>query len=130
MCCRLLTEFSTPFVNMRFMMILFGKESSLFYKINEQLGYWSFVLSRPLLSPFFWYCTISHWNNQMFWNLDPLLLAFWIITSVGLDILNCIWFKTITIGSSNLLLKLFLKFCLPFIFCNIFKSRCKNRQIF
>lgn len=108
-CCRLLTELSTPFVNLRFMMILFEKENTIWYKVNEQLGYWTFVVSRPLLAPFFWYCTMSHWNDQKFWNLDPLLMAFWIITAVGLDILNCIWFKTITIGYYNEQIKPLLK---------------------
>jgi len=100
-CCRLLTELSTPSVNLRFMMILLKKENSTLFTLNENFGYWAFVVSRPLLSPVFWYCTLTHWNNPEFWNLDPLLLAFWIITAGGLDILNVIWFKSISIGYYN-----------------------------
>jgi len=100
-CCRLLTELSTPSVNLRFILILLKKEKTLLFVMNENFGYWAFVVSRPLLSPVFWYCTLTHWNNQLFWNLDPLLLAFWIITAGGLDALNIMWFKTISIGYYN-----------------------------
>ena len=99
-CCRLLTELSTPSVNLRFILILLKKENTFLFTINENFGYWAFVVSRPLLSPVFWYCTLTHWNNQLFWNLDPLLLAFWIITAGGLDALNIMWFKTISIGNA------------------------------
>ena len=98
-CCRLLTELSTPSVNLRFIMILLKKEKTLLFTLNENFGYWAFIISRPLLSPVFWYCTFSHWNNELFWGLDPLLLGFWVITAAGLDALNTIWTKAITIGT-------------------------------
>jgi len=82
-------------------MILLKKEKTFLFVLNENFGYWAFVVSRPLLSPVFWYCTLTHWSNELFWNLDPLLLAFWIITAGGLDALNIMWFKTITIGTNN-----------------------------
>ena len=100
-CCRLLTELSTPFVNLKFMLELLGQAKSALYTLNEHVAFWAFIASRPLLSPFFWYATFSHWNSSAFWSMDPLLLSFWLISAGGLDLLNTIWLKSIVPGYYN-----------------------------
>jgi len=97
-CCRLLTELSTPFVNLKFMLMLVGQAKGALYIANEHIAFWCFIISRPLLSPFFWYCTLHHWTNPKFWSMDPALLIFWIVSATGLDILNSLWLKSIIKG--------------------------------
>jgi len=112
-CCRLLTELSTPFVNLRFMLILIEQSKSALYIINEHVAFWCFIVSRPMLSPFFWYCTMTHWNNPKFWSMDPLLLTFWLVSATGLDILNSLWLKTIIKGYYNDQIKPIVKTMIP-----------------
>jgi len=112
-CCRLLTELSTPFVNLKFMLLLVDQAKSALYTLNEHIAFWCFIISRPLLSPFFWYRTFYHWNSSAFWSMDPLLLTFWLVSATGLDILNSLWLKTIVKGYYNEQIKPIVKTIIP-----------------
>lgn len=88
---RLCTELSTPFVNLGFMFDQCKLEGTKIYAINRHIGFWSFILCRPVMIPVFWYCTSLHFSTGDFWEIEKGTQWLWIITGVTLDVLNIIW---------------------------------------
>merc|ERR1719402_2081035 len=94
---RLCTELSTPFVNINFMLTLFKMEDTMIHTINRHISFWTFMVCRPSLMPMFWYYTILHMISGDFWRIELPTQFVWVVAGLGLDILNIIWTKAITI---------------------------------
>lgn len=96
--CRLLSEFSTPFVNWR----------GLLHEIEDKQGQWYVVASISMMVTFF-LCrvTVIPWHNYMLFaalvsteaSTAPLVLkVIMVLNSVPFDILNMFWFYKILRG--------------------------------
>ncbi|CAG5106536.1 Oidioi.mRNA.OKI2018_I69.chr1.g2887.t2.cds [Oikopleura dioica] len=91
-CFRLLSEFSTPFVNLRWILVSIGLKNTRRYKINGVLMTASFFLCRICTFPIYWYYVARVWNTESFNNIPNVLFFFWIVGPLALDILNTFWF--------------------------------------
>ena len=68
------------------------------YRRNKHIAYWSFILCRPVLMPFFWYATYEHLKSGIFWEIEKPTQFVWLIFGGLLDALNLIWTRSLTIG--------------------------------
>jgi len=100
-CLRLWTELSTPFVNLSFMFELFDLQGTSLYRRNKHIAYWSFILCRPVLMPFFWYATYEHLKSGIFWEIEKPTQFVWLIFGGLLDTLNLVWTRSLTIEYKN-----------------------------
>jgi len=89
---RLLSELSTPFMNINFMLELLNLKDSKIHKINQELIFWSFAVCRPLCIPLFYYCSWHHVSTGQIWKASAELLFVWVVCGLVLDVLNTVWF--------------------------------------
>lgn len=89
---RLLSEFSTPFVNFRWQLYALGLKNTKRYKVNGILMTASFFLCRIVSFPFYWYFVAQNINKEPFQEVPHLLRIFWLVVPGLLDCLNCFWF--------------------------------------
>ena len=68
------------------------------YRRNKHIAYWSFILCRPVLMPFFWYATYEHLKSGIFWEIEKPTQFVWLIFGGLLDTLNLVWTRSLTIG--------------------------------
>jgi len=86
-------KLSTPFMNLSLILEMSNVEKNSIYYLNGHLFYWTFLITRPTMIPFYW-LKVSHHLAE----IDSLLnsislshLVFNIIMSIVLDVLNIIW---------------------------------------
>ena len=96
---RLLSELSTPFMNINFMLELLNLKDSKIHKINQELIFWSFAVCRPLCIPLFYYCSWHHVSTGQIWKASAELLFVWVVCGLVLDVLNTVWFCLMSAGS-------------------------------
>lgn len=89
---RLMSEFSTPFVNFRWQLYAIGMKNTKRYKVNGILMTASFFLSRILSFPFYWYFVSQNIGTAPFLEIANLLRFFWLFVPAMLDVLNMFWF--------------------------------------
>jgi len=89
---RLMSEFSTPFVNFRWQLYAIGMKNTKRYKVNGILMTASFFLSRILSFPFYWYFVAQNIGTEPFQNIANILRIFWLLVPAMLDVLNSYWF--------------------------------------
>ena len=77
-------------------------EGTKIYAINRHIGFWSFILCRPVMIPVFWYCTSLHFSTGDFWEIEKGTQWLWIITGVTLDVLNIIWTNALYLGKNSI----------------------------
>ena len=77
------------------------------YRRNKHIAYWSFILCRPVLMPFFWYATYQHLKSGIFWEIEKATQFVWLIFGGLLDSLNLIWTRSLTIGRTYYFLRIF-----------------------
>ena len=77
------------------------------YRRNKHIAYWSFILCRPVLMPFFWYATYEHLKSGIFWEIEKPTQFVWLIFGGLLDTLNLIWTRSLTIGRTYYFLRIF-----------------------
>jgi len=90
---KMMTELSTPFMNISLMMEMANFKGSKFYYLNGHFFYWTFFLSRPLLIVPYWSLVNRH-LQQMDTTLETIgtgHLLMNLMMSVALDALNCYW---------------------------------------
>ncbi|XP_074642854.1 TLC domain-containing protein 4-B-like [Tubulanus polymorphus] len=99
---RLIAEFSTPFVNLRWFLSALGKpKSSVLFIVNAIMLGATFFLFRILVMPYFWYKAYSVYDDLA----DDVnkLYAVLIVTCSALDLTNIVWFYKICSLARNLL---------------------------
>ncbi|XP_077869132.1 TLC domain-containing protein 4-B-like [Saccoglossus kowalevskii] len=100
---RLLAEVSTPFVNLRWILDVTGySKGSLFVIINGLMMCFSFFMVRIAVMPLYYYMMYMVWGTSEFYRLSFGMRLAWVITSVGLDIINVFWFSKIFRGAKKL----------------------------
>jgi len=95
---RLMAEFSTPFVNIRWMLYAIGLKNTRRYKINGALMTLSFFLCRIFAMPFYWYFVLKNYNEPQFKIVPKTMMIFWLIIPALLDCLNLFWFRKMVLG--------------------------------
>lgn len=90
---RLLSELSTPFMNINFMLELCKLKDSQIYKVNQEVIFWTFLACRPACIPIFYYFSWHHIKSGEFWNCPGEMIFVWIVCGLALDTLNTVWFK-------------------------------------
>lgn len=104
-CFRLLSEFSTPFVNFRWILVSIGLKNTRRYKINGILMTASFFLCRICTCPIYWYYVWKVWNTEAFSSIPNVLYFFWVFGPLALDLLNIFWFNKMFKGMLRALKK-------------------------
>jgi len=95
---RLLSEFSTPFVNMRWMLLQVNLRQTVIYSVNRHMTFWAFLLFRILPIPIYWGACYYHYGSKD-WNhlgWQAKVVAF--LSGVALDFLNINWFLKLARG--------------------------------
>jgi len=90
---KMMTELSTPFMNISLLMEMANFKGSRFYYLNGHFFYWTFFLSRPLLILPYWMYVSQHLQdiNKLLDTMGTFHLAMNLVMSVSLDLLNCYW---------------------------------------
>ena len=88
---RLLSELSTPFVNLRWMLLQVNMKESIFYSINRKLTFYAFVLVRIIPIPIWWSAYAYHFGSEEFKNLHILTKLTIVLSGLALDFLNLTW---------------------------------------
>ena len=88
---RLLSELSTPFVNLRWMLLQVNMKESIFYSINRKLTFYAFVLVRIIPIPIWWSAYAYHFGSDEFTNIHVLSKVTIVLSGLALDFLNLTW---------------------------------------
>lgn len=90
---KMMTELSTPFMNISLILEMSNAEKNWIYYWNGHLFYWTFLLTRPITIPFYWWQVSNHLVGleNVFKSITPFHLGFNILMSIVLDVLNIIW---------------------------------------
>jgi len=90
---KMMTELSTPFMNISLMMEMANFKGSKFYYLNGHFFYWTFFLSRPLLILPYWLYVYEHLQNMenLLSTMSAAHLIVNLMLSVCLDCLNLYW---------------------------------------
>jgi len=101
---QLIAEFSTPFVNLRWMLSALDKKSKEIYKINGYVMMLSFFISRIASIPWLWY-TIAHVlpTNSYQQNLSTIQTVTWLSFCVFINLLNLYWMFKMVHGAYKFL---------------------------
>lgn len=95
---RLLSELSTPFVNLRWMLLQVNLKDTAYYSINRHLTFWAFFVARIVSIPIFWGAAIYHFGtpewNELHWSIKTIVFT----NGLPLDILNINWFIKLARG--------------------------------
>jgi len=92
----MMTEISTPFMNISLMLQLLDRTNESLYVLNGHIFYWTFFVSRPLMLPIFWFKVFTSNAFPVLLQQPLLIMIFWVGLTVGLDLLNVIWTFKIT----------------------------------
>jgi hypothetical protein len=95
---RLMAEFSTPFVNIRWILYAIGMKNTRRYKINGLLMTISFFVCRILAMPFYWYYVAKNYSLPEFKTVPKQMVVFWLLLPALLDCLNLFWFHKMVNG--------------------------------
>ena len=99
-CFKLITEGSTPFLNLRLMASILNKKNSKLYKYNGLMLIAVFFLCRILVIPFFYYQVYKAMNTTVYKAAFPGLKRYVLIClSFAIDALNLFWFEKIVKGA-------------------------------
>ena len=95
---RLMSEMSTPFVNMRWILQQLGKRNDPIYATNRTLTLYSFFLVRIMPIPIYWYIAGWSWFHDGYKDCDMPIKFIITISGVALDYLNIMWFTQLSKG--------------------------------
>ena len=98
---RLLSEFSTPFVNLRWILNQLNLRQSRIYDLNRKITFYAFLFFRIIPIPIYWSVAIYNYRTQTFSNLDIPLKTILLVSGIALDILNINWFGKLSKGSKH-----------------------------
>ncbi len=96
---RLLSEGSTPFVNIRYLLAVFGKQNTKLYLYNGYLLIMSFFIFRITLILPFWMHGYPFLFDTFWQTLDYICFSGNAVACLLLDILNIFWFKKLLLGA-------------------------------
>ena len=99
---KMMTEISTPFMNISLMLQLLDRTNESLYVLNGHIFYWTFFVSRPLMLPIFWFKVFTSNAFPVLLQQPLLIMIFWVGLTVGLDLLNVIWTFKITKGKIDM----------------------------
>jgi hypothetical protein len=88
---KMMTELSTPFMNISLLMEMTECKKSLTYFINGHLFYWTFFLVRPMLIPSYWSRVGEQIQADNISTMPTYLLIINIVLSLTIEVLNIIW---------------------------------------
>jgi len=89
---RLMSEFSTTFVNIRWMLSACEMKHTKLYFWNGFTMMSSFFLCRILLAPIFWLRAYQMINTEIYKiTIGPVMHWTWISICLTLDTFNCVW---------------------------------------
>lgn len=88
---KMMMEISTPFMNIGLLLQLLDLTNDFLYILNGHIFYWTFVISRPLMIPQFWYQVFMGNTFEILSTIPRLYTIFWICLTIGLDVLNIVW---------------------------------------
>ncbi|XP_066538827.1 transmembrane protein 56-B-like [Hoplias malabaricus] len=101
---RLLSEFSTPFVNQRwFLQVLGYHKLSRPSVVNGVAMASSFFLVRIVVIPFYYCYMYSEFGTEGFWRLPVGARCAWVLCSLCLDVMNIMWMRRILRGCLKVL---------------------------
>lgn len=92
---RLTSEASTPFVNIRWVLLSFQQKGSGMYKYNGLFIVLTFLVFRIIPIIPIWYSYYDGMSTLAWTQISILYKVICVITSAPLDVLNIFWFKTI-----------------------------------
>lgn len=98
---RLLSEFSTPFVNLRWMLNQLELRQSRLYDLNRKITFYAFLFFRICPIPVYWLVAIYNIRQPDFDKLDIPLKAILLVSGIALDILNINWFGKLSKGMNK-----------------------------
>jgi len=98
---RLLSEFSTPFVNLRWILNQLNLRQSRIYDLNRKITFYAFLFFRIIPIPIYWSVAIYNYRTQTFSNLDIPLKTILLVSGIALDILNINWFGKLSKGMNS-----------------------------
>lgn len=90
---RLLSELSTPMINMRFFLQEFGLREHKIYSWNRMITMFLFFVCRIVPIPGFWVATYA--NIEEIKTCEPVLIMILFVSGIFLDGLNITWFMMI-----------------------------------
>lgn len=86
-------------MNIGLLLQLLDRTNDFLYLINGHIFYWTFVISRPLMIPQFWYQVFRGNTFEILSTMPRLYTVFWVGLTVGLDALNIVWAYKISKGN-------------------------------
>lgn len=92
---RLTSEGSTPFINIRFILLSFQQKNSKWYTINGFFVLLAFGIFRVIPILPIWYSFYSGMHTPEWNQISGFLKFLCVITSLPLDVLNIYWFNLI-----------------------------------
>lgn len=96
---RLISEFSTPFVNFRWMLSKTGRKETTLYLYNGYMMTGTFFVFRVLLIPLFWTSAVLVMQTQSYAEgITTFESAAWLFLCVSMDLLNLMWMYKIVRG--------------------------------
>jgi len=96
---RIITEFSTPFVNFRWMLSVLKKKDTNLYYYNGIIMTASFFLFRIVLGILVWISISYLFQTEEYWaNVTTFIHVAWMTFSVLMDLLNIVWMYKIVRG--------------------------------
>jgi hypothetical protein len=96
---RLITEISTPFVNIRYFLVVFDMKNTKLYVYNGYAMLLTFFLFRVITIVPIWLHFYSLMSKPAWQSLDNTSIYFCVSTMVPVDCLNLFWFKKILAGA-------------------------------
>lgn len=88
---KMMTEISTPFMNVSIILQTLNRTHERLYILNGHIFYWTFIFSRPVMLPAFWYQVFDGNTVEVLKTHPSFYILFWFGLSAGLDILNLVW---------------------------------------
>lgn len=102
---RVNAEFSTPFVNLRWMLYLLGYKDTKLYMYNGFAMLGAFFAVRVGILPVFYYFMLKSFFEEGFQRLPVWMTLICLVSSIGLDSINVYWFFKMARGAYRMMAK-------------------------
>ena len=99
---QVISEASTPFVNLRFIVYETGKKDSFLYTFASLGMMVSFFLCRMVRMPWHWYALYATVFSVDGANLNVFIRVWVLLNFAGFDVLNVYWFSKMVKGAARL----------------------------
>lgn len=102
---RLIAEFSTPFVNWRFLIYMTGGKEGVWYIVASLVMMLSFFLCRIVLIPWHWYMVVVTLLSPEAAVLSHIVVWWSVVTYLVFDIINIYWISKMVKGAVKIIRK-------------------------